>query len=158
MVVEGSHLKRKAQYEPSMAYPYKIVSYNAVANDIKLLGSLSFDMLIMDEVQRLKNWKTQIAKAARKITSRYAVILSGTPLENRLEELFSVMQLVDQYYLGPFYKFKYSHIETNELGKLIAYKNLSQIGEKLKTRLIRRTKNKYASSYQTGRTRTCSYP
>lgn len=84
-------------------------------------------MLIMDEVQRLKNWKTQIAQAARKITSRYAVILSGTPLENRLEELFSVMQLVDQYCLGPFYKFKNLHIETSELGKVIAYKNLNQI-------------------------------
>ncbi len=140
LVVEGNHLKRKAQYEPSVAYSYKIVSYNAVCNDVKLLGSLSFDMLIMDEVQRLKNWKTQIAKAARKITSRYAVILSGTPLENRLEELFSVMQLVDQYCLGPFYKFKHEHIVTSELGKVIAYKNLHQIGEKLKSHLIRRTK------------------
>lgn len=140
LVIEGNHLKRKVQYDPSVAYSYKIVSYNAVANDIKLLGSLSFDMLIMDEVQRLKNWKTQIAQAARKITSRYAVILSGTPLENRLEELFSVMQLVDQYCLGPFYKFKNLHIETSELGKVIAYKNLNQIGEKLKSRLIRRTK------------------
>lgn len=140
LVIEGNHLKRKAQYEPSVAYSYKIVSYNAVCNDVKLLGSLSFDMLIMDEVQRLKNWKTQIAKAARKISSRYAVILSGTPLENRLEELFSVMQLVDQYCLGPFYKFKHEHIETSDLGKVIAYKNLNQIGEKLKSRLIRRTK------------------
>ena len=140
LVVEGNHLKRKAQYEPSVAYSYKIVSYNAVCNDVKLLGSLSFDMLIMDEVQRLKNWKTQIAKAARKITSRYAVILSGTPLENRLEELFSVMQLVDQYCLGPFYKFKHEHIVTSELGKVVAYKNLHQIGEKLKSHLIRRTK------------------
>lgn len=140
LVIEGNHLKRKEQYKPSMTYPYKIVSYNAMANDIKLLGSLSFDMLIMDEVQRLKNWKTQIAKAARKITSRYAVILSGTPLENRLEELFSVMQLVDQYCLGPFYRFKYNHIATNDLGKVIAYKNLNQIGEKLKSHLIRRTK------------------
>lgn len=140
LVVEGNHLKRKAQYEPSVAYPYKIVSYNAVCNDVKLLGSLSFDMLVMDEVQRLKNWNTQIAKAARKINAHYAVILSGTPLENRLEELFSVMQLVDQYCLGPFYKFKYAHIETSDLGKVIAYKNLNQIGEKLKSRLIRRTK------------------
>ena len=63
-------------------------------------------MVIIDEVQRLKNWNTQIARAARKIISHYAVILSGTPLENRLEELYSVVQLVDQFCLSPYYLFR----------------------------------------------------
>ena len=61
-VIEGNHLKRKEQYNTSE--PYKIISYNAVCNDIKALGYLETDMVIIDEVQRLKNWDTQIAKAA----------------------------------------------------------------------------------------------
>ena len=88
-MVEGNHLTRKVLYGAEEFY--KIVSYNSVCNDIKILKSLHTDFLIMDEVQRLKNWNTQISKAARHIESDYSVILSGTPLENKLEELYSIM-------------------------------------------------------------------
>ena len=139
LVIEGSHLKRKQQYARS-EFPYKIVSYHSACNDIKLLGTLVTDTLIMDEVQRLKNWKTQISTAARRIKSRYTVVLSGTPLENRLEELFSVMQFVDQYCLGPYYKFRNDHIMTDDTEKVIGYKNLNSVGDAVRQHLIRRTK------------------
>ena len=137
-VIEGSHLKRREQYDASE--PYKIISYNAVCNDIKAFGKLETDMLIIDEVQRLKNWDTQIAKAARKIVSSYAVILSGTPLENRLEELYSVVELVDQFCLGPYYLFRDHYIISDNKGATIGYRNLNEIGERLSTCLIRRRK------------------
>lgn len=138
IVVEGNHFKRKEQYK---AQPfYKIVSYNSLSNDIKLLHTLSTDFLIMDEVQRLKNWNTQISKAARHVEAQYAVILSGTPLENKLEELYSVMQFVDQYALGPYYEFMANTVIKSETGKVIGYKNLNAVGEKLHTTLIRRRK------------------
>ena len=100
-VIEGNHLKRKDAY--NRPEPYKIISYNSAANDIKILGSLQTDMLIMDEVQRLKNWNTQISRAARKIESDYSVILSGTPLENKLDELYSIVEFVDNFRLAPYY-------------------------------------------------------
>lgn len=62
----------------------------------------------MDEVQRLKNWNTQISRAARKIESDYSVILSGTPLENKLDELYSIVEFVDNFRLAPYYLFKTS--------------------------------------------------
>jgi SNF2 family DNA or RNA helicase len=138
LVIEGGHLKRKVQY--GRDFFYKIVSYNSMCNDVKILGSLQTDLLIMDEVQRLKNWKTQISQAARRIRSNYSVVLSGTPLENRLEELYSVMEFADQWCLGPYYKFKDSCIECDETGKVIGYKNLNRVGEQIRQRLIRRTK------------------
>lgn len=137
-VIEGGHLQRKLQYAKDV--PYKIVSYHSMMNDIKILGALDVELLIMDEVQRLKNWNTQIAKAARCIRSSYSVILSGTPLENRLEELYSVMELVDQWCLAPYYRFKDDCIECDETGKVIGYKNLNRVGEHIRQRLIRRTK------------------
>ena len=85
LVVEGNHLQRKQLYESEEFY--KIVSYNSMSNDVKILRSLRTDFLIMDEVQRLKNWKTQISQSARHIDADYTVVLSGTPLENKLEEL-----------------------------------------------------------------------
>lgn len=97
-------------------------------------------MLIMDEVQRLKNWNTQISMAARKISSDYSVILSGTPLENKLDELYSIVEFVDNFRLAPYYLFRERHILSDELGKVIGYQNLNEIGRKLSDILIRRRK------------------
>ena len=117
---------------------------NSACNDIKVLGKLQTDLLIMDEVQRLKNWNTQISIAMRKVESDYSVILSGTPLENRLEELYSVMEFADQYCLAPYWRFKADCIVSDANGKVIGYQNLNRIGEKTRERLIRRTKKQVA--------------
>ncbi len=142
LVIEGNPLKRKEQY--ALDVPYKIVSYNCMSNDVKMWGSLQTEVLIMDEVQRLKNWKTQISMAARKVHSDYAVILSGTPLENKLEELYSVMEFADNYCLGPYWQFRADCIVTDDGGKVIGYKNLNKVGETARERLIRRTKKQVA--------------
>lgn len=142
VVIEGNHLTRKRLYEAEEFY--KIVSYNSVCNDIKILKSMRTDLLIMDEVQRLKNWKTQISKAARHIESDYSVALSGTPLENKLEELYSIMQFVDQFCLGPYYQFMAQTTVTSENGRVIGYKSLNEIGQKMESVLIRRRKREVA--------------
>ncbi len=142
LVIEGNPMKRKEQYASDV--PYKIVSYNCMLNDVKIWGQLKTEVLIMDEVQRLKNWKTQISIAARKIQSNYAVILSGTPLENKLEELYSVMEFADNFCLGPYWQFKDSSILMDDGGKVIGYKNLNQVGQIARQRLIRRTKKQVA--------------
>lgn len=138
-VVEGLHTKRREMYAAESLY--KIVSYHTLANDMKVLGTLRADMLIMDEVQRLKNWNTQIAQAARRVETEYAVVLSGTPLENRLEELYSVMQFVDQYALGPYHEFLQRSIVKSETGKVMGYRNLHSVSERLRRCMIRRTKS-----------------
>ena len=99
------------------------------------------DMVIMDEVQRLKNWDTQIARAARHINSQYTVLLSGTPLENKLEELYSIVELADQFALAPYYKFRNDHILCDETGKVIGYQNLNTIKKRLQHIMIRRRKS-----------------
>lgn len=137
-VIEGNHLRRKEAY--NRPEPYKIISYKSACNDIKVLGGLQTDILIMDEVQRLKNWNTQISMAARKISSDYSVILSGTPLENKLDELYSIVEFVDNFRLAPYYLFKERHILTDELGNVVGYQNLNEIGRKLDDILIRRRK------------------
>ncbi|MDR2968951.1 MAG: DEAD/DEAH box helicase [Tannerellaceae bacterium] len=142
IVIEGNHFVRKKLYEAEEFY--KIVSYNSACNDIKILKSLRTDFLIMDEVQRLKNWNTQISKAARHIESDYSVILSGTPLENKLEELYSIMQFVDQFCLGPYYQFLDRAVVRSDTGKVVSYKNLNAIGEQMKNVLIRRRKKDVA--------------
>lgn len=139
VVVEGAPAKRAKLYKAPA--PYKIVSYHTMCNDVRHLGKLDTDVLIMDEIQRLKNWDTLISRAARKIASRYAVLLSGTPMENKLEELYANMELVDQFCLGPYYQFRDQHILLHpETGAIMGYKDLNAIGEAVSNRLLRRTK------------------
>ncbi|MDR1121459.1 MAG: DEAD/DEAH box helicase [Dysgonamonadaceae bacterium] len=138
LVIEGNHLKRREQYGHSEFY--KIVSYQSAANDIKILKTLRTDLLIMDEAQRLKNWNTQIAQAAKRILADYKIVLSGTPFENKLEELYAIAQYVDPYALGPYYKFMGDHRIASDTGKTTGYKNLNNIGNLLGNILIRRRK------------------
>lgn len=142
LVVEGNPLQRMQAYRDD-SHVFKIVSYNALSNDIKSssASSLEFDMVVVDEVQRLKNWNTQAARGVRKLKSEYRIILTGTPLENKLEDLFSIVQLVDQNVLGPFYIFRNEHIVTDESGKVTGYIGLNTIAERLKDILIRRRKS-----------------
>ena len=139
VIVEGYASRRTELYNAPAHY--KIVSYQSLANDIKTLDRISADLLVLDEVQRLKNWNTQLAQAVRRIDAHYNVLLSGTPLENKLDELVSIVQLADPYCLAPLFRFRYDHIVTDpETGKAVGYKNLNDIRERLKNTLIRRTK------------------
>ena len=136
VVIEGNHLRRKKMYDDSTFY--KIVSYNSICNDVKILRHMSTDFMIMDEAQRLKNWNTQVAQAMRRIHADYMVVLSGTPLENKLQELYSIVQIVNPFLLGPLHEFIADTTVLSPSGQIIGYKNLNEIGERLKGVMIRR--------------------
>ena len=143
MIVEGNLLRRREMLADKSTF-FKICSYHALANNIKAGDTVAPDMVIFDEVQRLKNWNTQIARNMRRIEAQYVLALSGTPLENRLMELYSVMQLVDQYTLGPFYRFNDETTLVDETGKVLGYKNLHAVAKRMGDTLIRRLKKDVA--------------
>jgi SNF2 family DNA or RNA helicase len=139
-VTEGGILKRKEQYENNNTF-YLIVSYHTIANDVEYLNKADFDMVILDEAQRIKNWKTKVSQRIKKLQTPYAIVLTGTPLENKLEELYSIMQFIDVYRLGPMYKFLDTYqIVSEDSNKVVGYKNLHEIKERLADTLIRRSK------------------
>lgn len=141
-VIEGNVVKRREQYLNSIAY-YQITSYNTLANDIAFINeNLELDFVILDEAQRIKNWKTKVSKSVKRLNSTYSVVLTGTPLENRIEELYSIMQFIDVYQLGPLYKFVERHqLKDPETGKVLGYQYLNEITKSLSETLIRRKKS-----------------
>lgn len=139
MVVEGDMLKRCAQFDDP-AYFYKICSFHAITNNVKAGHVPYADMIIYDELQRLKNWDTQMGRQLRMLNSEYVMALSGTPLENKLNELYSVTQFVDQFLLGPLYKFTEDTTVYDDNGRIIGYKNLHHIADLMKHTLLRRRK------------------
>jgi len=118
----------------------KITNYEAIVRDLDLVQAWAPDLVIVDEAQRIKNWNTQAARALKQIRSPYAVVLTGTPLENRLEELISIVQFVDQYRLGSTWRLLHEHQQRDEFGKVVGYVGLDRIGATLAPLLLRRRK------------------
>ena len=138
-VIEGNIFQRKALYANDTFY--KICSYNVVGRDIETINLNDFDLVILDEAQRIKNWQTQTAKNVKKIQSKYAVVLTGTPIENKLEELYSLVQMIDPFKMGALFRFLNEHQITDEsTGKIKGYKDLNGIAVLLKNNMIRRHK------------------
>src|SRR5207244_2559798 len=99
--------------------------------DLDLIRTWGPDLVILDEAQRIKNWETRVARSVKQVSSPYAIVLTGTPLENRLEELISIVQFVDLFRLGPTFKLLHEHQLRDEFGKVVGYQNLDRIGKTL---------------------------
>jgi SNF2 family DNA or RNA helicase len=144
MVIEGNYLNRKNLYKQEGSL-YKIASYNMAVNDLELINAYQPDLIILDEAQRIKNWQTKVSQAVKKLQSKYALVLTGTPLENKMQELYSLVQFIDPLQLGSLYNFISGHEQTDETGKVVGYKNLHEVKERLQHILLRRTKKQVLS-------------
>jgi SNF2 family DNA or RNA helicase len=137
-VVEGLKDAREELYAQDAFY--KLVNYEQVVRDLDLMNAWRPDVVVLDEAQRIKNWESKTSRAVKKLQSRYAIVLTGTPLENRLEELYSIVQFVDDRRLGPAFEFLYEHRVLDAKGNLTGYRNLDKIRSKLAPILLRRTR------------------
>jgi superfamily II DNA or RNA helicase len=137
-VIQGLWHSRQEQYERTAFF--KIVNYDVVHRDLAAIGKWSPDLIILDEAQRIKNWKTRLAKSVKQLSSPYAIVLTGTPLENRIEELHSIVEFIDRNHLGPLFRFLNAHQTVDPSGKVVGYKDLHRLGKTLESILIRRSK------------------
>ncbi|HJT78125.1 MAG TPA: SNF2-related protein, partial [Gemmataceae bacterium] len=98
-IIDGGAKERRALYaQPTF---YRLINYEFVLRDLDELNAWQPDLIVLDEAQRIKNWESKISRAVKKLRSRYALVLTGTPLENKIEELYSIVQFVDDRRLGP---------------------------------------------------------
>jgi SNF2 family DNA or RNA helicase len=119
---------------------FNLSSYELVLKDVRYMHELAPDLIILDEAQRIRNWATATARTIKQLKSRYAFVLTGTPLENKLEELFSVVEFIDGRRLGPAFRFLHEHRNEDETGRLIGYRGLDKIHDQLAPILLRRTR------------------
>ncbi len=137
-VIDGLLPRRKNLYAAPAFFT--LTSYELVLKDIRYMQELGPDLIILDEAQRIRNWTTATARTIKQLKSRYALVLTGTPLENKLEELFSVVEFVDGRRLGPAFRFVDEHRVLDEKGRLTGYRGLDRIHEQLAPILLRRTR------------------
>lgn len=138
-LVYGSRARRLAAY--SSAPFFTIVNYEQMIGDtLEVNARLQPEVVILDEAQRIKNWNTKTAQAVKRLRSRYAFVLTGTPIENRIDELHSILGFLDPSVLGPLFRFNREFYELDERGRPCGYRNLQQLHERIRPYLLRRRK------------------
>jgi superfamily II DNA or RNA helicase len=138
-VIGGMRARRELDYAADGFF--KVTNYDTVYRDLDLIQRWGPELVILDEAQRIKNWATRTARSVKKIVTPYALVLTGTPLENRLEELISIVQFVDRFRLGPTFRLLHEHQVRDPVGKVVGYRDLDRLGRTLEPSLVRRHKD-----------------
>jgi hypothetical protein len=120
---------------------FTIANYEQiVADSLDVNERLRPDIVILDEAQRIKNWSTRTAQAVKRLRSRYAFVLTGTPIENRIDELRSIVDFLDPSLLGPLFRFNRDYYTFDDKGRPEGYQNLELLRERVRPVLLRRRK------------------
>lgn len=142
-VVDGDKAARTRAIKRAQHYEYTILHYQCLIHDWDVITThLPIDFVIADEVTALKSFRAKTTKRA-KILGKHTDVrlgLSGQPVENRPEELYSIMEFVDPEVLGGFHKFDRTFIERDHWGRPVRYKNLHLIQERLGPAMYRKSR------------------
>ncbi|MBN7772090.1 DEAD/DEAH box helicase [Clostridium aminobutyricum] len=106
ITVIGTSQERKKRIHSISDLDVIITSYDLLRRDLEHYQNCSFDYCILDEAQYIKNQSTQNARAVKMINSTHRFALTGTPIENRLSELWSIFDFLIPHYLSSYNKFK----------------------------------------------------
>lgn len=137
-VITGNKARRAQQYAQESFFT--ITNYELVLRDLEHVHALKPDLVILDEAQRIKNWRAKTSQAIKELPHPFAFVLTGTPLENRLEELYSIVEFLDDKLLGPPWQFMAQHVIKDEWGGIIGYKDLEGVRRAIAPILLRRRK------------------
>jgi len=139
LIIDGDHEKRRHLVKNVEDADIVITSYSMLQKDYMeyMESKVVFKYLVLDEAHYVKNMKTLSAKAVRLIKSRHKILLTGTPLENNLDELYGTFDLIMPGYLGSKLDFSREFVSKIERNNRIA---LELLQSKIKPFILRRTK------------------
>lgn len=137
IVIDGTPQQRKKLLEQG-SYHVIITSYTLLQKDIDLYKELHFSYAILDEAQHIKNRGTRNAKSVKSVIADHRLILSGTPIENSLDELWSLFDFLMPGFLSTYDRFmeKYVRVTGQEQTK-----NLEYLKKKVSPFILRRMKS-----------------
>jgi len=138
LIIDGMPNQRKKLIGTIEKYDVIITSYSLLQKDIETYDPITFSYMILDEAQHIKNRGTRNAKSVKMVKAEHRVILSGTPIENSLDELWSLFDFLMPGFLGSYDRFveKYVRISGDE-----QIKNLQYLRKKVSPFILRRMKS-----------------
>ncbi len=137
-IVEGGPEARAEIYRQCKR-GFLLANYEQVLRDLPLMHQLRPDIVVLDEAQRIKNWATKTSAYVKQLQPGYRLVLTGTPMENRLDELASITDWVDDLALEPKWRLAACH-STFADGKreVTGARNLNTLRERLSHCMVRR--------------------
>jgi superfamily II DNA or RNA helicase len=137
-VVDGGPEERQAFYDRTKR-GLLIINYEQLLRDLDVIRAWKPDLVVLDEAQRIKNWATKTALSVKGLAPRYRLVLTGTPMENRIDELASVVEWVDDQALEPKWRLNALHsIRADGKEGVIGARNLDTIRARLAGCMVRR--------------------
>jgi len=140
LLVQGNRAERLRLYQRDSFF--YLLNYEQIRYDQDEIQRLvDPDLIILDEAQRIKNWQTKTAQSVKRLSSPFLFVLTGTPIENRIDEIYSIVQALDPHLFGPLFRFNRDFYRLDEKGKPCGHKNLRELHRRLKPILLRRRKS-----------------
>jgi len=137
LVVDGTPVQRKKLLKNFSQYQVVITSYSLMQKDIELYQNTTFACAILDEAQHIKNRGTRNAKSVKKINAAHRLILTGTPIENSLEELWSLFDFLMPGLLSSYERFVEKYIRPSQYAD---GEHLKRLRQKVSPFILRRMK------------------
>jgi SNF2 family DNA or RNA helicase len=141
-VVKGAASDRESIYQNGTDY-FLITNYEKISKDKAILDEYPPDFVILDEAHRIKNYETQTSFLIKSLKRKHVLALTGTPVDRKLTDLYSVAGLVSPQLLAPLWEFSQNHyyFDPDHANKITGYFNLDLLRDKLSSVLLRRDKN-----------------
>ena len=137
-IIEGTPSDREAIYRSTKEGLF-IINYEQLLRDLDVVRRWEPDLVVLDEAQRIKNWATKTALSVKGLAPAYRLVLTGTPMENRVDELASVVEWVDDMALEPKWRLNAAHaIRADGKREIIGVRNLETLRARLKPCMVRR--------------------
>jgi len=139
-IVDGSQSERARLYEHTKR-GFLIANYEQLLRDLALVERWAPDLCVLDEAQRIKNWEAKTSLAVKRLQPRLRLVLTGTPMENRLAELASIVEWLDDHALEPKWRLVPLHTEVAD-GKhaIVGARHLETLRARLAPCCLRRVR------------------
>jgi superfamily II DNA or RNA helicase len=137
-VVDGSPDDRQAAYNRHRE-GFLIINYEQLLRDLAIVRHWDPDLVVLDEAQRIKNWATKTSLSVKGLAPTYRLVLTGTPMENRIDELASIVEWVDDMALEPKWRLNSLHAtRADGRREIVGARHLDTIRDRLGHCMVRR--------------------
>lgn len=144
-VVDGTPSERQAIYKRAKS-GFLIANYEQLWRDLEFIQRFAPQLVVLDEAQRIKNWATKTAHVVKQLTPELRLVLTGTPMENRLDELSSLLDWVDDTVLAPTWRLAPWHlIQSDGKRETGGMRNLDTLRTRLAGCMLRRLRSEVLS-------------
>ena len=139
-IVEGTPSERQELYDSRRTGLF-IINYEQLIRDLETIRRWRPDLVVLDEAQRIKNWATKTALSVKRLTPQFRLVLTGTPMENRIDELASIVEWVDDMAMEPKWRLNALHsVRSDGRSEVTGVRHLDTIRARLRACMLRRVR------------------